>query len=55
MVFQCRDEGPKRAPVTWVREEGRPMKPGFNQKDGRLELFAVSVSTNNNVARKSLE
>lgn len=44
VVFQCRDEGPLRAPVRWVREGGKSLKPGFVEKNGRLELFKVSVS-----------
>ncbi|KAJ0183614.1 hypothetical protein K1T71_000037 [Dendrolimus kikuchii] len=43
VVFQCRDEGPLRAPVRWVREGGKSLKPGFMEKNGRLELFKVSM------------
>ncbi|KAI5637002.1 low-density lipoprotein receptor domain class A domain-containing protein [Phthorimaea operculella] len=42
VVFQCRDEGPKRAPVRWVREGGRPIKAGSIDKNGRLEMIRVS-------------
>lgn len=44
MVFQCRDEGPQRAPVRWIREGGRPLKPGSVDRNGRLEIVGVSVS-----------
>lgn len=44
VVFQCRDEGPIRAPVRWVREYGRPLKPGTTDVKGRLEINKVTVS-----------
>ncbi|XP_048488585.1 basement membrane-specific heparan sulfate proteoglycan core protein isoform X3 [Plutella xylostella] len=44
VVFQCRDEGPQRAPVRWIREGGRPLKPGSTDRNGRLEMFRVSAS-----------
>lgn len=37
MVFQCRDEGPLRARVQWVRE-GNPLPPGSRDRNGRLEI-----------------
>lgn len=42
-MFQCRDEGPLRAPVRWVREYGKPLKPGYIERNGRLELFNVTL------------
>ncbi|XP_061720060.1 basement membrane-specific heparan sulfate proteoglycan core protein isoform X2 [Cydia pomonella] len=44
VVFQCRDEGPLRAPVRWIREGGRPLKPGSTDVNGRLEMTKVSPS-----------
>ncbi|XP_045541991.1 basement membrane-specific heparan sulfate proteoglycan core protein isoform X1 [Papilio machaon] len=44
VVFQCRDEGPLRAPVRWIKEGGRPFKPGTVDRRGRLEMTKVSVS-----------
>ncbi|XP_028173989.1 basement membrane-specific heparan sulfate proteoglycan core protein isoform X3 [Ostrinia furnacalis] len=44
VVFQCRDEGPLRAPVRWVREGGRPLKPGSTDRHGRLEMNQVTAS-----------
>ncbi|XP_049885171.1 basement membrane-specific heparan sulfate proteoglycan core protein-like isoform X3 [Pectinophora gossypiella] len=44
VVFQCRDEGPLRAPVRWVREGGRPLKPGSTDRNGRLEMIQVSMA-----------
>ncbi|GBP97800.1 Low-density lipoprotein receptor-related protein 1B, partial [Eumeta japonica] len=42
VVFQCRDEGLRRAPVRWVREGGRPLPIGSTDKNGRLEMFKVT-------------
>ncbi|XP_068617476.1 basement membrane-specific heparan sulfate proteoglycan core protein isoform X3 [Battus philenor] len=44
VVFQCRDESSLRAPVRWIREGGRPLKPGTIDRNGRLEMNQVSVS-----------
>ncbi|RVE42173.1 hypothetical protein evm_013174 [Chilo suppressalis] len=44
VVFQCRDEGPKRAPVRWIREGGRPLKPGSTDKNGRLDMNQVTTA-----------
>ncbi|CAG9782356.1 unnamed protein product [Diatraea saccharalis] len=44
VVFQCRDEGPQRAPVRWIREGGRPLKPGSIDKNGRLDMNQVTTS-----------
>lgn len=37
VVFQCRDEGPIRARVKWLREGG-PLPPGSVDINGRLEI-----------------
>ncbi|XP_038216735.1 basement membrane-specific heparan sulfate proteoglycan core protein-like isoform X6 [Zerene cesonia] len=42
VVFSCRDEGPVRAAVRWVREGGRPLKPGSVDRKGRLEMNQVT-------------
>ncbi|XP_037299981.1 basement membrane-specific heparan sulfate proteoglycan core protein isoform X7 [Manduca sexta] len=41
-VFRCRDEGPLRVPVRWIRQGGRPLKPGSIDRKGRLELYKVT-------------
>lgn len=38
VVFQCRDEGPIRARVQWVRAGNRPLPPGTRDLNGRLEI-----------------
>uniref|UniRef100_A0A336LPI6 CSON010513 protein n=1 Tax=Culicoides sonorensis TaxID=179676 RepID=A0A336LPI6_CULSO len=38
VVFQCRDEGPLRAKVRWVRGRGLPLPPGTRDVNGRLEI-----------------
>lgn len=38
VVFQCRDEGPIRARVQWVRRNNRPLPPGTRDNNGRLEI-----------------
>ncbi|XP_045509969.1 basement membrane-specific heparan sulfate proteoglycan core protein isoform X5 [Colias croceus] len=43
VVFSCRDEGPVRAAVRWVREGGRPLKPGSVDRNGRLEMNQVTT------------
>ncbi|CAH4038670.1 unnamed protein product [Pieris brassicae] len=43
VVFSCRDEGPIRAPVRWVREGGRSLKPGSVDRNGRLEMNHVTM------------
>lgn len=43
MVFQCRDEGPYRAKVQWVRGNGLPLPPGSRDKNGRLEMPNIRV------------
>ncbi|XP_069364955.1 basement membrane-specific heparan sulfate proteoglycan core protein isoform X4 [Maniola hyperantus] len=42
VVFSCRDEGPIRAPVRWIREGGKPLKPGSTDRKGRLEISGVT-------------
>nr|XP_026490200.1 basement membrane-specific heparan sulfate proteoglycan core protein isoform X1 [Vanessa tameamea] len=42
VVFSCRDEGLLRAPVRWIREGGRSLKPGSTDRNGRLELTQVT-------------
>jgi len=43
VVFQCRDEGPLRAPVRWIRGNGQPMPPGYRDFNGRLEIPDIKV------------
>lgn len=43
VVFQCRDEGPLRARVRWVRPAGRPLPPGSRDNNGRLEIPNIRV------------
>ena len=38
MVFQCRDEGPARAPVRWTRGSGLTLPPSTRDNNGRLEM-----------------
>lgn len=42
-MFQCRDEGPIRARVRWVRPAGRPLPPGSRDNNGRLEIPNIRV------------
>lgn len=43
VVFQCRDEGPIRARVHWVRRNGRPLPPGTRDLNGRLEIPNILI------------
>ncbi|XP_044751334.1 basement membrane-specific heparan sulfate proteoglycan core protein isoform X8 [Coccinella septempunctata] len=43
VVFQCRDEGPVRAPVRWTRPNGLPLPPGSKDNRGRLEMPNIKV------------
>nr|XP_018910612.1 PREDICTED: basement membrane-specific heparan sulfate proteoglycan core protein isoform X4 [Bemisia tabaci] len=43
VVFQCRDEGPLRAKVRWVRGNGLPLPPGSRDKNGRLEIPDIKI------------
>lgn len=45
VIFRCRDEGPARAKVKWSRPGGRPLPPGFTDRNGRLEIPNIRVST----------
>ncbi|KAK9294716.1 hypothetical protein QLX08_010779 [Tetragonisca angustula] len=38
VVFQCRDEGPLRARVRWLRGNSLPLPPGARDINGRLEI-----------------
>ncbi|KAI9555097.1 hypothetical protein GHT06_017612 [Daphnia sinensis] len=38
VVFQCRDEGPARAPVRWTRGSGLALPPSTRDNNGRLEM-----------------
>lgn len=42
-MFQCRDEGPLRAPVRWTRPNGQPLPPGSKDNRGRLEIPNIKV------------
>ncbi|GLH04191.1 Putative cysteine-rich protein 14 [Gryllus bimaculatus] len=43
VVFQCRDEGPRRARVHWVRGNGLPLPPGSRDFNGRLEMPEIQL------------
>lgn len=43
VVFQCRDEGPIRARVRWIRTRGQPLPPGSRDVNGRLEIPNIRV------------
>ncbi|XP_026685800.1 very low-density lipoprotein receptor-like, partial [Diaphorina citri] len=43
VVIQCRDEGLTRAPVEWVREDGKPLPPGSRYNRGRLEMPNIGI------------
>jgi hypothetical protein len=43
VVFQCRDEGPLRARVRWLRGNGLPLPPGSRDVKGRLEMPDIQV------------
>ena len=44
VVFQCRDEGPRRVRVEWSRGTLLPFPPGTEQEGGRLEMPDIQVS-----------
>lgn len=44
VVFQCRDEGPLRARVMWLRGNGLPLPPGSRNINGRLEMPNIQVT-----------
>ncbi|ODN06290.1 Basement membrane-specific heparan sulfate proteoglycan core protein, partial [Orchesella cincta] len=43
VVFQCRDEGPLRAPVRWSRGNGLPLPTGSRDINGRLEMPNIAT------------
>ncbi|KAF5283747.1 hypothetical protein FQR65_LT02641 [Abscondita terminalis] len=43
VVFQCRDEGPLRAKVKWIRANGVPLPPGSRDNNGRLEIPNIQI------------
>ncbi len=43
VVFQCRDEGPRRVRVEWSRGTLLPFPPGTEQEGGRLEMPDIQV------------
>ncbi|XP_065222037.1 basement membrane-specific heparan sulfate proteoglycan core protein isoform X4 [Planococcus citri] len=45
VVFQCRDEGPLRVPVTWVRGGNQPLPASSRiNEQGRLEIPNIQLS-----------
>ncbi len=45
VVFQCRDEGPLRVPVRWVRGSGVGLPAGSRDSNGRLEMPNIQVGS----------
>ncbi|XP_031342212.1 basement membrane-specific heparan sulfate proteoglycan core protein isoform X8 [Photinus pyralis] len=43
VVFQCRDEGPLRAKVKWIRGNGLPLPQGTRDNAGRLEIPNIQM------------
>ncbi|XP_058809308.1 basement membrane-specific heparan sulfate proteoglycan core protein-like isoform X2 [Phymastichus coffea] len=43
VVIQCRDEGPLRARIRWVRGNGQPLPPGSSTVNGRLEIPNIQM------------
>ncbi|XP_066593540.1 basement membrane-specific heparan sulfate proteoglycan core protein [Prorops nasuta] len=43
VVFQCRDEGPLRAKVHWIRSNNLPLPPGSRDLNGRLEIPNIQL------------
>lgn len=43
VVFQCRDEGPIRARVSWSRRNSRQLPPGARDINGRLEIPNIQM------------
>ncbi|XP_026667400.1 basement membrane-specific heparan sulfate proteoglycan core protein-like [Ceratina calcarata] len=43
VVFQCRDEGPLRARVRWLRGNNLPLPPGSRDINGRLEIPNIQL------------
>ncbi|XP_017794098.1 PREDICTED: basement membrane-specific heparan sulfate proteoglycan core protein isoform X2 [Habropoda laboriosa] len=44
VVFQCRDEGPLRARVRWLRGNNLPLPPQSQDKNGRLEIPNIQLA-----------
>ncbi|XP_043797109.1 basement membrane-specific heparan sulfate proteoglycan core protein-like isoform X12 [Apis laboriosa] len=44
VVFQCRDEGPLRAKVRWLRGNNLPLPPGSRDINGRLEIPNIQLN-----------
>ena len=44
VVFQCRDEGPLRVRVRWVRASDLPFPPGTTDIGGRLEMPNIQIA-----------
>lgn len=45
VVFQCRDEGPLRAQVRWIRGSGLALPPQSIDQNGRLEMPNIQVQS----------
>ena len=43
VVFQCRDEGPIRARVHWIRKNNLPLPAGTRDVNGRLEIPNIQM------------
>ena len=43
IVFQCRDEGPIRARVHWIRKNNLPLPSGTRDVNGRLEIPNIQM------------
>jgi hypothetical protein len=43
VVFQCRDEGPLRAKIRWIRNNNQPLPPGSHVSNGRLEIPNIQL------------
>ncbi|XP_048508165.1 basement membrane-specific heparan sulfate proteoglycan core protein isoform X9 [Athalia rosae] len=54
VVIQCRDEGPLRAKVHWIREDGAPLPPGSSDINGRLELPNIQLHHGGNYVCEAL-
>ena len=53
-MFQCRDEGPNRAPIRWERGNGLPMpRESRTFKSGRLEIPNIQVGAHSIIRYKS--
>ncbi|KAI4497448.1 hypothetical protein M0802_007459 [Mischocyttarus mexicanus] len=44
VVFQCRDEGPLRARVRWLRDNDLPLPPASRDLNGRLEIPNIQLN-----------